>query len=339
MLRFLTAGESHGKALISVLEGMVSNLPLTQEYINNELSKRQKGLGRSERMKLEKDTAEILSGVRNGRTIGSPIGLIIKNIDNADRPESVTKLRPGHADLAGCIKYNQKDIRNILERASARETASRVAIGAITKRFLEEFNINVKSEVVSIGGSKEEKEWEKLVNKAKEEGDTLGGVFEVIISGAPMGLGSHVHFDRKLDGRLAQAIMSIQAIKGVEVGMGFSAANVQGSKVHDEIEFDKKFKHGTNNAGGIEGGISNGEPVVIRAAMKPLATMKKPLRSVDLETKQSCEAHFERADVCAVHAAAVIAGNAAAFVIADAFLEKFGGDSLEEVKAHYRTQL
>ncbi len=336
MLRFLTAGESHGKALVAILEGMVANLPLTEEDLDTELGLRQGGVGRSERMKIEKDKAQILSGLRKGKTTGSPIAILIENTDSKDREEVLTRLRPGHADLAGALKYNQSDVRNILERASARETAARVAVGAISKKLLSEFGIKFENRVVSIGGEKDGSKWEALVKRTGEEGDSLGGVFEIKVLNMPIGLGSHVHFDRKLDGRLAQAIMSIQAIKGVEIGLGFGAADKKGTQVHDEIFYaGGKYSHGTNNAGGIEGGMSNGETVVIRAAMKPIATLKKPLNSVDMATKGSCKAHFERADVCAVHAAAVIGSAAAAFVIADAFLEKYGGDSLEEVKSHF----
>lgn len=338
MLRFLTSGESHGKALVSILEGMVSNLPISEEEINMELARRKEGLGRSQRMSIEQDKVKILSGVRNGVTIGSPICLMIENIDSLDRPEVVTKLRPGHADLAGVIKYNQSDIRNILERASARETAARVAVGAIVKKFLSEFRIKIESKVLSIGGEKNPSNWEQIVEKAKTEGYSLGGIFEVVIKNVPVGLGSHVHWDRKIDGRLAQAVMSIQAIKGVEIGLGFEAANRNGHEVHDEIYYlNGKYYHKTNNAGGIEGGMTNGEDIIVRAAMKPIATMKKPLNSVDISTKEPCTAHFERADVCAVHSAAVIAESACAFVIADAFLEKYGGDSLEETKTHFNS--
>lgn len=336
MLKILTAGESHGQMLVAILEGMVSNLPLTEKDIDIDLERRQGGIGRSERMKIEKDHAEIVSGLRNGKTVGSPIAILIENADHEERKEVLTQLRPGHADLAGALKYNLNDVRGILERASARETAARVAAGAVAKKFLKEFKINIISKVISIGGNENEKEWKNLVEKAKNDGDTLGGIFEIVVENVPVGLGSHVQADRKLDGLLARAVMSIQAIKGVEFGMGFGAARARGSKVHDEISFaDKKFIHKTNNAGGIEGGISNGENIVIKAAMKPISTMKKPLKSVDLVSKQACEAHFERADVCAVHAASVVGEAAAAFVIANEFLIKFGGDSLEEVKKHF----
>ncbi|MCX5749582.1 MAG: chorismate synthase [Candidatus Saganbacteria bacterium] len=340
MLRFLTAGESHGKALTAILEGMVANMALNEDDINTELLRRQGGIGRSERMKIEKDSAQILSGVRKGHTIGSPICILIENADSSDRAALLTRPRPGHADLAGSIKYNQKDLRNILERASARETAARVAAGAIARKLLSEFKIKIESDVIALGGLLKQNEWKDLVEKARKEGDSLGGIFEVRITGLPAGLGSHVQWDRKLDGLLAQSIMSIQAIKGVDIGMGFGVANRFGSEVHDEIMIKNgKIFHSSNNAGGIEGGMSNGEPVILRAAMKPIATLKKPLRSVDLATKKSCEAHFERSDVCAVHSAAVIAENAAAMVIAGVFLEKFGGDSLEETKAHFASFL
>jgi chorismate synthase len=338
MLRFLTAGESHGPALVAVLEGMIANLPLSEDDINSELARRQEGIGRSSRMKIEKDRARILSGVRTGKTIGSPIALLIENNDSKDRPEPVTNLRPGHADLAGIQKYNQTDLRNILERASARETAARVAVGAVAKKLLAEFGMSFDSKVLSIGGESDASKWAEVVGDAEKDGYSLGGVFEVNIFGVPAGLGSHVHFDRKLDGRLAQAVMSIQAIKGVEIGMGFGTASKKGTQVHDEITFSNgKYSHKTNNAGGLEGGMSNGETLVIRAAMKPIATMRTPLDSVDISTKAACKAHFERADVCAVHAASVIAGSASAFVIADAFLEKFGGDSLEETRTHFKS--
>ena len=338
MLRFLTAGESHGKMLVAILEGMVANLPLSENDINIELQRRQQGPGRSERMKIEKDEAEIVSGVLKGKTLGSPIALLIKNKAGISGAEVVTKLRPGHADLAGAVKYNQTDIRNILERASARETAARVAVGAVTKKLLSEFKIEVKSKVLEIGGEKNESSWEKLIEKAKTDGDSLGGIFEISITNVPVGLGSYVQADRRLNARLVEAVMSIPAIKGAEIGLGFESAKRSGSKVHDEIFFeDGKFDHKTNNAGGIEGGISNGEPIVIRVAMKPIATIKKPLKSVDFVSKESCEAHIERADVCAVHAAAVVGEAVSSFVIADAFLEKFGGDHLDEVKAHLKS--
>jgi len=377
MLRYLTSGESHGKALGAILEGMVANLTLSSEDINKELARRQMGYGRGERMKIEKDEVEILSGVRLGKTLGSPIALLIKNKDwenwedvmsvesAKQKVEAVTNLRPGHADLAGCLKYNQKDVRNILERASARETAVRVAVGAIAKRFLSEFSIVVGSHVVQIGEARSEigdrgleilKKSEKSdvrcaddkaskqmmaeIDKAGKDGDSLGGIFEVVVLGCPPGLGSHVHWDRKLKTRLAAALMSIQAVKGTEIGLGFESASLPGSKVHDEIFYEKgKFVHKTNNAGGIEGGITNGEPIILRAAVKPISTLKKPLKSVDLSTKKQVQAHVERADVCAVPAAGVVGEAVIALEIANAVLEKFGGDSLEEIKLNFKNYL
>lgn len=349
MLKFLTAGESHGKGLVAILEGMVSNLPLSASDINQELERRQQGYGRGDRMKIEKDEVEIISGVRFGKTLGSPIAVLIWNKDwenwktlmtpdsQTTRPQDlVTKLRPGHADLAGIIKYHQDDIRNILERASARETALRVAIGAITKKFLGEFLIAVTSQVLEIGGFKQKVDMESAIDNARSNGDSLGGIFEVKVNNVPIGLGSHVHWDRRLDTKLAAAVMSIPAIKGVEIGMGFAVAKLPGSQVHDEIYYkNNKYFHKTNHAGGLEGGITNGEPIIIRAAMKPIATLTKPLQSVDIKTKQPVEGHKERADVCAVEAAAVIAEAVTAIEIANALFEKFGGDSLEEVKRNF----
>jgi chorismate synthase len=292
-------------------------------------------------MKIEKDRAEILSGVRNGKTLGSPIALLIPNRSTEFFEKSITQLRPGHADLAGALKYHQKDARNILERASARETAVRVAVGAVARKLLAEFKIKISSRVVHIGGAAKETEWKKLVDKAAKEGNTLGGVFEVAVTGAPPGLGSHVHWDRRLDGNLARAIMAIPAIKGVEIGMGFATAETPGSKVHDEIFYakEKGFYRKTNNAGGLEGGMTNGEPIIIRAAMKPIATLKKPLASVDLVSKKAGAALVERSDVCAVEPAAVIGEAVAAIEIARVFLEKFGGDALEDVLSAYKTYL
>ncbi|NQT30388.1 MAG: chorismate synthase [Candidatus Saganbacteria bacterium] len=345
MLRYLTAGESHGKALVSILEGCPANLSLCEEDINRDLERRQEGYGRGPRMKeIEKDQAEILSGVRNGKTMGSPIALRIPNRSTELFDKAITELRPGHADLAGALKYNQKDIRNILERASARETAAKVAVGAISKKLLSEFKINIFSKVLEIGGAKKEKEWKKLIDEAKEAGDTLGGVFEITITGAPVGLGSYVHWDRRLDGNFAKALMSIPAVKGVEVGLGFSQAAMVGSKVHDEIFYNKEkgFFRKTNNAGGLEGGMTDGQPIILRAVMKPIATLKKPLKSVDLVSKKACEALVERSDVCAVEPAAVIGEAVVAVALANAFLEKFGGDSMTEIKrniAGYRQQI
>jgi len=333
MLRFLTAGESHGKALIAILDGMVANLSLTTEDINPDLIRRQGGYGRGERMKIEKDEAEILSGVRLGKTIGSPIAVMIPNRSTEFFEKVVTVPRPGHADLAGALKYNQKDIRNILERASARETAARVAVGGICKKFLSEFKIKISSSIVHIGG---QTDWKEAIDEAAKAGDTLGGVFQVEISNCPAGLGSFMQWDRRLDGRLALALMSIPAIKGVEIGLGFDQAKLPGSKVHDEIYYDKgKFFHKTNNGGGLEGGVTNGETVILKAAMKPISTLAKPLKSVDLITKKPIEAFVERSDVSAVEAAAVVGEAVSAFEIANALIEKFGGDSLEETKDNF----
>jgi chorismate synthase len=377
-LRLLTAGESHGKGLTGILEGIPSGLALSSQDIDRELKRRQMGYGRGGRMKIESDRAGIISGVRWGKTIGSPISLLIENKDwkNWEQGMSseaghegsippVTRPRPGHADLSGALKYGHKDIRNILERSSARETAMRVALGAIAKKFLSEFGINIGSYVTRIGNIKisdlrfeisnseeifsraenspvrcpdEEasKKMTELIDDAVQKGDTLGGIFEVIVTGAPIGLGSHIQWDKRLDGRLAQAIMGIQAIKGVEIGTGFGMAEISGSEVMDEIFYEgAEFIRKTNNAGGIEGGMTNGMPVVVRAAMKPIPTLRKALRSVDILTKEPFEAAYERSDTCAVPAAAVIGETMTALIIADSFLEKFGGDSIEETKRNF----
>ncbi len=376
MLRFLTAGESHGELLMGIIEGMPSGLLIRVTDIDRDLARRQVGYGRGGRMKIERDTVKIYTGVRWGKTIGSPIGLMIRNKDwenwrDKMSPDSmflntadpVTRPRPGHADLAGAFKYGTTDIRNILERSSARETAMRVAVGAVAKRLLEEFEIETISHVLSIGGvfakvpriaaseikkraeaselrcadPEAEKRMKRRIDESRAAGDSLGGVFELIITGVPIGLGSHVHWDRKLDGRLASAIMSIQAIKGVEIGAGFGTANKPGSQVHDEIFWSRKegFYRKTNMAGGIEGGMSNGGQIVLRAAMKPIPTLYKPLRSVDLSSKRPFKAGIERSDICAVPAAGVVAEAAAAFEVASAMIEKFGGDSLDEMKRNY----
>lgn len=373
MFRFLTAGESHGRGLTAIVEGTPANLALTADYINAELARRQKGYGRGGRMAIENDRAEIISGVRFGKTLGSPISLIVWNKDweawrnkmavetgeTNDDSAAIWIPRPGHADLAGALKYGHHDMRNVLERASARETCMRVAVGAIAKRILEEIGVCIASHVIQIGEVKSEyesRDFEEIlrlseespvrcvnkkveqemlaaIDKAKKNGDTLGGVFEVIAVGAPIGLGSYAHWDRRLDGLLAQAIMSIPAIKGVEIGMGFKAAEILGSKVHDEIGYkDGRYFRYTNNAGGLEGGVTNGEPIVIRAAMKPISTLMNPLRSVDTRTKEPAQAHTERSDVCAVPAAAVIAEAVTAIVLASAVTEKFGSDSIEDIR-------
>jgi chorismate synthase len=379
-IRFLTAGESHGRGLVCIIEGLPANLELSSEDINRELERRQRGYGRGGRMKIEKDRVQILSGVRFGKTLGGPIALFIENRDwenwkekmavEGERPETAvpfTRPRPGHADLAGGIKYNQQDLRNVLERASARETACRVALGAVCKRFLEELGVFVGSYVVSIGpvqppieeqdlikrhqlaeqselrfpDPSKDKDFVELINRAKEMGESLGGVFEVFAVGVPPGLGSHVHWDRKLDGRIAQAMMSIQAIKGVEIGLGFDASKRFGSEVHDEIgyrEGEGYFRY-SNNLGGLEGGITNGMPIIVRCAMKPIPTLTKPLRSVDVLTKEEVRAGKERTDVVAVPAASVVGESALALVLADAFLEKLGGDFMEEIKERYRIYL
>ncbi len=365
MLRFLTAGESHGKALVAILEGMPAGIAIESDLINKELKRRWQGYGRGERRKLEQDRVDIISGVRKSRTIGSPIGIIIKNKDfSIDRLPQVTKPRPGHADLAGSLKYNFPDIRDVLERASARETAVRVAVGAICKRFLDEFGIKLISHVIAIGEIKVniknisfkrifqqvdssklrcmDKQMEKLmikeIDKAKGEGDTLGGVFEVIITGVPVGLGSYVHYDRRLDKRLAGVVMSIPSVKAVELGNGIWASGNFGSKVHDEIFYSKNkgYFRKTNFAGGLEGGVTNGEAIVIRGYVKPISTLKEPLETVDIKTKKKTKAQIERADICIVPCAGVIAEAMCAFELSGAFLEKFGSDDIEQVKKSYR---
>jgi chorismate synthase len=376
--RFLTAGESHGEALTAIIEGLPAGLPLSEADIDADLARRQRGYGRGGRMKIERDHAHISAGVRWGVTLGSPLTLTIQNRDwenwkdtmaVGDPPagasaKAVTRPRPGHADLAGAMKYAHRDIRNVLERSSARETTARVAVAGVARRLLREFGITILSHVTEIGGVRIGPlalPWEEIaqraeasevrcadpeaeramieaIDAAKGKGDTLGGVFEVVAVGCPVGLGSYVHWDRKLDGRLAQAFCSIHAIKGAEVGMGFEAARRPGSEVHDEILFDAAggFTRGTNSAGGLEGGVTNGQPVVVRAAMKPISTLRRPLRSVDLETKDAVEAVVERSDVCAVPAAGVVGEAMMAIVLAEAFLAKFGGDSLDEIRRNYR---
>lgn len=344
-MRYITAGESHGEALVAIIEGLPSNLFIDVDFINTELKRRQGGYGRGGRMTIEKDEIHIVSGVRYGKTIGAPLTLEIINRDYVNWKDRetlpITKPRPGHADLAGAIKYNQRDIRNILERSSARETAARVAIGSIAKLLLRELNISVKSKVIEIGGVKKEEEWIKAIEEAKAKGDTLGGIIEIVIEGVPVGLGSHAQWDRKLDALLSYHIMSVQAIKGVEFGLGFEVAKRPGSLVHDEIYYDedKGFFRKTNNAGGIEGGISNGSPIVIRAAMKPIPTLLKPLASIDINTKEEVKAVYERSDVTAVEAAACVLESVCAWVIADESLKKFGGDSIEELKRNHISYL
>lgn len=383
MLRYLTAGESHGPQLTAIIEGLPAGLKVFEEDINRDLIRRQGGYGRGGRMQIEKDSVEILSGVRWGETIGSPVTLVIRNRDWENWRERmsasqsfrddrirVTRSRPGHADLPGVMKYGHKDVRNVLERSSARETAVRVAAGAVAKAFLAEFDIAVFAYVVELGGIRAERpdfpmekiremisgsefytfdpqaetRMKSLVDRARQSGDSVGGVIEVTVSGLPPGLGSHVHWDRKLDARIAMAVMSIQAIKGVEVGMGFECAARPGSLVHDEIYYDSSritkgaysgYYRKTNNAGGIEGGITNGEDVIVRAAMKPIPTLYKPLMSVDIASREAVEATVERSDVCAVPAATVVLESVTAIEIANAFLEKFGGDSISEIRRNF----
>ena len=381
--RFLTGGESHGKGLVAIVEGMVADLPLGEKYINKQLKRRQQGYGRGPRMKIEDDKAEIMAGIRHGFTTGGPIALFIVNRDWQNwqeqlsvapvekEVEPVTCPRPGHADLAGVTKYGLKDIRPIIERASARETAARVAIGAVARRFLEEFDISIHSHTAAIGRHHWEQSeasainWQQVetspvrcahaelektmmsaIDEAKDSGDTLGGIFEVIAGGVPVGLGSHVSWDRRLDGRIAQAIMSINAVKGMEIGAGFALAGLKGSQAHDVIEPSPRSKakglpwqHATNRAGGIEGGISNGEDIIVRATVKPIATLANPLPSVDLRSGDKAKAHYERSDICIVPAAGVIAEAMLAIVLADACLDKFGGDNLKETLANYRNYL
>jgi chorismate synthase len=377
MLRFTTAGESHGPALVSILEGAPAGIPLVASDIDSELARRQMGYGRGRRMQIEQDVVEILSGVRAGETLGSPIAMMIRNRDwenwrdvmspapddpdAAPRRREVTRPRPGHADLAGMIKYDRRDARDILERASARETTARVAAGAVCRRFLRELGVTIGSHIVELGGIEAESRAElpddlngaadksavrtldpaaedrmvAAIDAAKKAGDTLGGVAEIVCRGQPVGLGSHVSWDRKLDGRIAQAMMSIPAVKGVGIGIGFAAARRKGSEVHDEIVPGHGLagtSRATNRAGGLEGGITNGEPLVVRVAMKPISTLMKPLGTVDMKTGEAVPAAVERSDVTAVPAMGVIAEAMLAFVVADAMLEKFGGDSMSEVK-------
>ena len=335
MIRFIDAGESHGARLVCILEGIPAGLKIDSEFINSELARRQSGYGRGARMKIETDKITLSSGVRFSETLGSPITLIVENKDFANWQEKmsaeglpcgekVTNARPGHADLTGAAKYGKNDVRDILERSSARETTMRVAAGAVCKIFLRECEIEISSKVLN------ESEIIKKIDAAKSNGDTVGGIFEIKITGAPAGLGSHIQWDKKLDAKFAAAIMSIQAVKAVEIGDGWANAQKFGSEVHDEIFIDenKKIYRKTNRAGGIEGGMTNGEPIIIRAAMKPIPTLMKPLRTVDIATKTPTTASKERSDTCAIFAAAVVGEAMAAIVTADAIVEKFGGDFL-----------
>jgi len=376
-LRYLTAGETHGPQLTAIIEGLPSNLELDFEQLNFQLQRRQKGHGRGRRMQIETDTAQIVGGVRHGRTTGAPVAVIVENkdwkhwtsvmnvepIEGGDETKRrVFRPRPGHADLNGGLKYNLRDLRNVLERSSARETAARVAVGAIARQLLGQFGIKVAGHVVSIGGIEAaapnlpideliavteespvrvadkdaEQKMIELIDQMKKDGDTIGGVVECIVSGLPVGLGSHVQWDRKLDGRIAQAVVSINAFKGVEVGIGFEAARIPGSQVHDEILYSEEqgFHRGSNRAGGFEGGMTTGEPIVVRGVMKPIPTLYKPLASVDIDTKEAFTAQVERSDACAVPAASVVMEHVVAWEVAKAFLEKFGGDSIEEIQAN-----
>ncbi|GAA0360600.1 chorismate synthase [Bacillus horti] len=378
-MRYLTAGESHGPQLTAIIEGVPAFLPITTAEINNDLERRQKGYGRGRRMQIEKDQVQFVAGVRDGHTTGAPIALVVENKDwthwqhimTADHIDeenqgkrTVSRPRPGHADLNGAIKYKHRDMRNILERSSARETAIRVACGSLAKKLLSEFNIEVACHVRRIGpveaavpdlnelsiadikritedspvrclDAEAAEKMMRAIDQAKEEGDSIGGVVEVIVTGVPIGLGSHVQWDRKLDGKIAQAIMSIQAFKGVEVGIGFEAAERPGSEVHDEIAWSEErgYYRKTNRLGGFEGGMTNGMPIVVRGVMKPIPTLYKPLQSVDIDTKEPFEASIERSDSCAVPAASVVAEAVVAWEVANAFCEKFGSDHIGEMKS------
>ena len=380
MLRFETAGESHGECLVATLIGLPAGVPISLEAIDRELWRRQQGFGRGGRMKIETDKVQIVSGVRHSQTIGSPIALILENKDwknwtealpvetfegAADKHKPVTRPRPGHADLAGAIKYNFEDARYILERASARETTARVAVGALAKQFLKQFGIEILSHVIGVGPVQLERaaEWEELVALSQRDevvlgcvdaeteqrmkeavdvayrtGDTIGGVFEVVARNVPVGLGSHIAWDTRLDGRLAQAIVSMQAVKGVEIGFAAQGAAAYGSKVQDSIHYDRaerSFTRGANRAGGLEGGMTNGQDVLVRGLLKPISTLRRPLESVDLKTRDSALAAYERSDICVVPAAGVIGEAMVAIVLAQAFLEKFGGDSLTETRRNH----
>lgn len=347
--RFLTAGESHGKCLTAIIEGIPAGFEISEDFINSELKRRQGGYGRGGRMKIESDTVEITSGVRFGKTLGSPITLVVKNRDfenwqkimstNPDDftdEKSFTKYRPGHADFAGSIKYNQTDLRNVLERSSARKTAIEVAVGAVAKQMLMQFGVKCSSKILQIGNGKTKEEFHAEIDKAKEAGDTLGGKFVVSYEGLPVGLGSFVHWDRMLDGKIAQAVMSIPAIKAVAIG-NHHAYKMLGSEFHDQMYAeDGKIVRKTNNAGGIEGGMTNGEPVVVTAVMKPIPTLRKPLNTVDAKNMEQTEAHFERSDTCAVEACSVVAENRIACILIDEMLMKYGGDNFEEIMSRLK---
>ncbi|PWA12371.1 chorismate synthase [Pueribacillus theae] len=381
-MRYLTAGESHGPQLTAIIEGVPAGMPLIAEDINKELARRQKGYGRGRRMVIEKDQVQIKSGVRHGFTTGAPLTLVIENNDwkhwtkimgsepiteeeEKEMKRVITRPRPGHADLNGAIKYGHRDMRNILERSSARETTARVAVGAVAKKILSMFNIQVGGHVLVIGGveakavdyesvedlkarseqspvrcldPEAEKKMIEAIDQAKKNGDSIGGIVEVVVEGVPIGLGSHVHYDRKLDGKIARAIMSINAFKGVEIGIGFEAAYLFGSQVHDEIVWDEEngFNRRTNRLGGFEGGMTNGMPIVVKGVMKPIPTLYKPLESVDIETKEPFTASIERSDSCAVPAASVVAESVVAWEVANEFLNKFGEDRVSEIGENYK---
>ena len=380
--RFLTAGESHGKGLSVILEGIPSNLSITEDFIEKDMSRRQKGYGSGGRMKIEKDRAEILSGVRHGKTLGSPISLWIENKDwaNWTTPMSVTpvdpsedikkqtKIVPGHADFPGTLKFNHKDVRNVLERASARETAARVAAASVCKKFLSEIGIEIKSRAKSVGWEKSEVEnideidWDfvetsevrasnadedinfkKVIDKVKKERTTIGGIFQVIAFNVPLGLGSHTHWDNKLDGKIAQSMVSINAVKGVEIGNGFENTERWGKEVQDVIEPNssdvRNFSQISNNSGGIEGGMSNGNDIIVNVAIKPIATMTSPLPSVDIMTGEVVEAAYNRSDICQVSRACPVGEAMLALTLTEAVLEKFGGDSLQEIKRNYMSYI
>lgn len=368
MLRYLTSGESHGRCMLTILDGVPAGLLIDKSKIDTDLLRRKSGHGRGKRMKIEPDRVQMLSGLRKSRTIGSPIAMMVENADQSiDRLPAVSNPRPGHADLAGALKYDLKDIRSVLERASARETVSRVSVGAIAKMLLSEFGVRIISYVTVIGPIEARvKELGvsqiailtekspvrcvdpdasglmcKEIEKVRELGDTLGGIFEILIHGVPPGLGSYSQWDRRLDANLARAVMSIQAVKAVGFGMGFEAARRRGSAVHDEIFYDRKkgFFRKTNNAGGLEGGMTNGENIIIQAVMKPISTLRSALSSVNIKTKKGIRATVERSDVCAVPAAGVIGEAVAAIEVANAFVEKFGGDSITEMRRNYEGYL
>ncbi len=339
MLRYLTAGESHGKALTVILEGMPAGLKIDASGIDKELRRRQKGYGRGKRMNIEKDQAQILSGLKRNLSLGSPIAITIKNRDSSiEKLHSVTCPRPGHADLAGLLKYGFADIRNVLERASARQTAASVAIGAVCKILLREFNINITSQVLTVAGETTRSGMRAIIDEAKKNKDTVGGIFGVVASNVIPGLGSYVQSDRRLDARICSAIMSIPGIKGIEIGLGFGYAEEPGSSVHDAIYHSKAkgYFRKTNYAGGIEGGISNGEDITVFGCMKPISTLLNPLDSVNIKTKKKAKANTERSDICVVEAAGVVAEAVVAIELAKAFLDKFGSDNLQDINISYQ---